>query len=62
MLKNGLLELNENECLEDWRCRSNVPFVVNKDMFWVEWDPFLEVAVVQSDIFTFAKLHGNHEH
>ena len=60
VLKKGILEFNEEECLEDWLCRNSGPQVVNKDMFWVEWDPFLEVAIVQSSIFTFAKLRSKH--
>jgi hypothetical protein len=62
VLKMNLLELNENECLEKWRRLSNVPFKASSNMFWVEWDEFLNSSVVQSDMFVFAKLKVEHEH
>lgn len=58
----NLLEKNEHECLEEWRHLSSLPLEINSDHFWVEWDPFLNVSVIQYDKFVFAKLRTEHEH
>ena len=62
VLKEKLLEFNEDECINAWLQRGNVPFRVNSDMTWVEWDHFLNVSVVQWDKFVFARLEVEHEH
>ena len=34
----------------------------SENTFWAEWNQFLKVPIVQSDIFSFAKLIDEHEH
>ena len=61
VLKMNLLELNEDECLEKWQSLCKVPFKTDSNVFWIEWDEFLNSAIVQSDIFVFGKLKVEHE-
>ena len=62
VLEEGLLDFTEKDCAESWMCRHDVALKIHNDKFWVEWDPFLGAAVVQSGNFTFSKLASNHEH
>ena len=62
VIDSNFLDMNEEKCLETWKSQSSASSFPSEETFWVEWDQFLKVSIVQSNMFLFAKLIDEHEH
>ena len=62
VVDSNLMDMDEKKCVETWKKLSSASSFPSENTFWVEWNQFLKVPIVQSDIFSFAKLIDEHEH